>query len=74
MARRSAKKDSRRLMRIGNKLRKGSKRIAILMISALIVFGLIYLFSDPLIGVFLLICGVTGAVGVAVLAARNQAE
>jgi len=57
------KKDSRRLMQIGNRLSQASKIVMISMVTALIVFGLFNFNNAPVMATALLICGGIGTAG-----------
>lgn len=71
MPKRSAKKDSRRLMRMGYRLKKVSKVVMILMVLALLFFGLITFSQNPLLSTVLLVSGAVGVVGIVALTNRN---
>ncbi|EDX86266.1 hypothetical protein S7335_3969 [Synechococcus sp. PCC 7335] len=64
-------KDSRYLMRIGERLRKLSNILVIPMVVGLIVFGLAYLSTSPVAGIFLLICGVVGTIGLLLVSRQS---
>ncbi len=65
-------KDSSYLMRIGEQLRKLSNIVVVPMVAGLIVFGFVYLFSSPVAGIFLLICGVVGVAGLVAVSQQNR--
>ncbi len=65
-------KDSRYLMRIGEQLRKLSGIIVVPMLAGLIVFGLIYLGSSPVAGIFLLVCGLVGIAGLVAVSRQDR--
>lgn len=58
-------------MRMGYRLKKVSKVVMILMVLALLFFGLITFSQNPLLSTVLLVSGAVGVVGIVALTNRN---